>query len=249
MTAEAFPDAYFGGADARIPSKDEVLRGLAPFKRPLKAFIEALPEGARVLDVGCGQGKTLKMLLALRPDVKAHGMDISDVRAHLPSEVSFKQGDLEQLSELYAGESFDAVICQHVIEHLVYPMGLMNAMNAVLRGGGTLYLETPNWTRLFAPFSHFYFYNDYTHVRPFSRMGMTRLLLDFSFEKLAIRTLSSCTWLTPARVSSGKTGAREKTSDTAQHTQGLIARVLARLVNPLMRDVLIAIAVKHGTRS
>lgn len=243
MNDKQFPEAYFGAKNATLPSKKEVLLNLAPFKRPLVAFIESLPPGARVLDVGCGQGKTMKMMLALRPDLKVSGMDISDVSAHLPEGIPFKQGAVEELASLYEGEKFDAVVCQHVIEHLVYPIELMQGIGAVLRDGGKLFVETPNWTRLIAPFSHFYFYNDYTHVRPFSRTAMTRLLLDFGYQELSIRTMSSCTWLQPS-VKKLK-GSSEKTSDTAQRTQGFIARVLARLLNPLMRDVLIATAVRH----
>lgn len=243
MERTVFPASYFGSADAKVLSREAALAALAPYKRHLRVFIETLPVGARVLDIGCGQGKALKLALALRPDLAAFGMDSADMSAHFPPNVAFTQGSLENLASLYAGERFDAVICQHVIEHLISPLALMEGIGAVLKEGGRLYLETPNWTRLIAPFSHLYFYNDYTHIRPFSRAAMTRLLLDHGYADLAIRTVSSCAWF-PKRG----TGARleeEATSGVAQKSQGIVSRIFARLLNPLLRDVLIATAVRH----
>lgn len=242
-----FPAAYFGGTDTRIPSPEVVRRTLAPFKRTLLAFIEALPENARVLDVGCGSGKAIKMIRSLRPDVTISGMDISDVSEHLPEGVRFKKGTVEDLTKLFPGETFDAIICQHVIEHLLYPMPLMDGITALLAPEGRLFLETPNWTRLFAPFAHFYFYNDYTHVRVFSKFSMSRLLLDSGFTIDTLRTVSSCTWL--QSKGEGEEGRVKATTEITHDRQSLPVRVLARLLNPLMRDVLIAVATKHGAHA
>jgi SAM-dependent methyltransferase len=243
----AFPEAYFGSEDQRIPSAERIRSTLAPFKRHLLRFIESLPENAKVLDVGCGAGKTIKMILALRPDVTVSGMDISDVSGHLPSAVRFKIGTVEEIPLLFPNETFDAIICQHVIEHLLYPMGLMDGITSVLKTGGTLFIETPNWTRMFAPFAHFYFYNDYTHIRIFSKFGMSRLLLDSGFTIDHLITVSSCTWFQPA--SSTDEPRTKATSELTHDRQPLGSRILARLLNPLMKDVLIGIATKRSNET
>lgn len=233
---ESFPSGYFGPGDPVSTTS------LAPFKRYLVEFIQALPQGAQVLDVGCGSGKTIRLVRAMRPDVTISGMDISDVGALLPEGVAFTQGSVEDLGALYGAERFDAVICQHVIEHLVYPMGLMEGIRTILRPRGTLFIETPNWTRMFAPWAHFYFYNDYTHVRIFSPFAMKRVLLEHGLSVVRVVTVSSSTWLLRRGVAEGRSAPTRHASQTAQRSQSIAARIFARLINPLMRDVLIAVA-------
>lgn len=236
-TKQSFPSGYFGDTGSGSAA-------LAPFKRYLAEFIRTLPHGARVLDVGCGAGKTIRLIQSMRPDVVVSGMDISDVAVHLPRGVAFTQGSVEQLAQLYAGQQFDAVVCQHVIEHLVYPMGLMEGIYALLRPGGRLFIETPNWTRMFAPWAHFYFYNDYTHVRIFSPFAMKRVLLEHGFSVERVVTVSSSTWLLNRHAAGSAKEPARHASQVAQRSQSVATRIFARLINPLMRDVLIAVATR-----
>lgn len=239
--SKAFPDRYFGDrAPDRLPTVEEI-SAMAPYKNSLINFIQELPKEARLLDVGCGKGKAIRLIQALRPDVRISGMDITDMRPFLSSDIDFKVGSVDELTSLYERDSFDAVICQHVIEHLVSPIELLKGFKHVLVPGGRVYLETPNWTRLIVPFSHLYFWNDYTHIRPYGVVSANRLFFDFGFQATA-KTVSSCQWFprhTPSATKSEK-GEKRIVGDG----RGPLSRLVARLINPVMRDTLIVIALK-----
>ena len=118
----------------------------------LDDFIRSLPEGASVLDAGCGPGKILHHIAKIRPDLRVKACDIRDTSAQLPSGVVFQVGSVENLGHLYGENEFDAIITQHVIEHLLFPMPFIEGCKQVLKPGGLLYIETPNWIRAYLPF-------------------------------------------------------------------------------------------------
>jgi hypothetical protein len=72
----------------------------------------------------------------------------------------------------------------HVIEHLDHPNRIGPAIHRVLGPGGGFYVETPNWTSTLVPSfgfcreqsSPFNFYDDPTHVRPWSKHGLFEFL-------------------------------------------------------------------------
>ncbi|MDB5266108.1 MAG: putative methyltransferase YcgJ [Parcubacteria group bacterium] len=65
-------------------------RDLPAHKRALVAFMRALPQGAHLLDIGCGSGKAIRWLHSIRPDVIISGMDINDNQEYMPAGVVFK---------------------------------------------------------------------------------------------------------------------------------------------------------------
>ena len=100
--------------------------------------------GMRVLEVGCGNGKTLAALKELGCDVV--GVDFSEeavvsCRQLIPG-VDARQGDILNLE--FDDSSFDAVVLFHVLEH-VLPEDMGNASSEVarvLRPGGRAYVRS-----------------------------------------------------------------------------------------------------------
>lgn len=242
MIYQEFPKDYFG----QVKSEDEKIlkQSLYPYKRFLVAFIDNLPENAVVLDAGCGSGKAIRIIKSLRPDIKIYASDFADVSEYLPKDVVFKKGSVEEMHTIFGSGMFDAIICQHVVEHLQYPIGMINSFSAALKKGGKLFLETPNWTRLFAPFSHFFFWNDYTHVRPYTTFAFRKLFAEHHFDEEKVVTVSSCTWFMKKSKGGKSSHSTGDANEFAFQHKSLLSKVLARLLNPLFKDVLIGIAVK-----
>jgi ubiquinone/menaquinone biosynthesis C-methylase UbiE len=89
-----------------------------PRGRFLEEFARRLPDGARVLDLGCGAGVSSTRFLAERFEVL--GVDISAVQLQLARRnvprATFIQGDISELS--FADASFAGVTALYSISHV-----------------------------------------------------------------------------------------------------------------------------------
>ncbi|MEI7720136.1 MAG: class I SAM-dependent methyltransferase [bacterium] len=249
---DRFSQTYFGGTLAGEQTKEELEQTLTPFKKKtILAFLLSLPQGARVLDVGCGKGKAFAIARAYRPDLVLVGIDGADLAGAMPAGVEYVRGDVETLGQYFAPESFDAAICQHVFEHLVYPTNCAVGILDMLKPSGKLFLETPNWTRLLVPFSQLYFYNDYTHVRPYTHNTLHRLFYDSGFSRVESASYSSVPFFPQKRDEQTKdaqatvsVSMKEKEKKNLSYQRSFVAKLLSRIVGVFLRDVLVAIATK-----
>lgn len=241
-----FPTKYFGSkTDFKTEDPAIIRNRQSKFRLNLVNFIDHLPQNARVLDAGCGNGKVTRMILSLRPDIRISAMDISDVSEYIPKLVDFKVGSVEDLSGLYSSEYFDAVISLHVIEHLLFPMRMINSIKFVLKKGGKMFLETPNWVRVYMPFSPNYFWNDYTHVRPFSKYSMNKLLTEFDFKNVKLITTNTMSLISKNSTESC-CGVIKKQSEVKKdnNLKTMVGKIILRLTHPLFKDILIVEAEK-----
>ncbi len=103
-------------------------------------FVDGIPHGGRILDVGCGGGQNALTLARLRPDLRVVGLDLSEEqvkratrRAAGLSQVEFTQGSALDLP--FEDDEFDAVISVASLKH--WPdqrLGLSECVR-VLRSG------------------------------------------------------------------------------------------------------------------
>lgn len=97
-----------------------------------------------LLDVGCGTGPMIELLVSKYPEKHYTGADITPKMIevanakHLPNTI-FQVADSENLP--YEENSFDAVICTNSFHHYPNPQKFFDGVHKVLKPGGRLILR------------------------------------------------------------------------------------------------------------
>jgi len=109
----------------------------------LRAIAQWVKPGARVLDLGCGDGSLLRMLWQER-EAPGYGVEIDDaaVLDCVANDVNVLQVDLESGLSLFADRSFDCVILSETLQTIHRTEFLMREM---LRVGDEVIVSFPNF--------------------------------------------------------------------------------------------------------
>jgi SAM-dependent methyltransferase len=145
-----------------------VYRGAVTFDSEARAvisFARSACAGAterRVLDVGCGYGRNLRLLRDAGFVVLGVEVNERIVRANRDAGLNCMTTD----EFARTSDTFDLLLMSHVIEHFA-PASLVSFMDGYLdrlKPGGALIIATP----LLGPF----FYDDFDHVKPYHPIGL-----------------------------------------------------------------------------
>ena len=101
-----------------------------------------VPEG-RLLELGCGNGETLKRLRDLGWQ-NVQGVELSEPAARIARRAGFtvKTTTIETALESYPDGSFDAIVASMVLEHLVNPFNVVRQIARKLKPGGEFLFST-----------------------------------------------------------------------------------------------------------
>jgi methionine biosynthesis protein MetW len=116
------------------------------------AIISALvPEGARVLDVGCGEGELLHWLVENK-GVQGRGIELESAKVHkaIAKGLSVYQGDINAGLTVYPDNAFDVVLLSQTLQETQQPRQVMREM---LRIGGKVVVTFPNFAHWSVRFS------------------------------------------------------------------------------------------------
>jgi len=104
-------------------------------------------ERMRHLDIGCGDGVTIRMI---KPEGEIIGVDIDEDMLNYARQkgITTHMANAEDLS-IFGEETFDLVTCLDTLEHLEHPTLALSEAYRVLKRRGFLVVTTPNVTVLF----------------------------------------------------------------------------------------------------
>lgn len=178
---------------SRLERVDELRR--AYFNRKLNRLEDRMggpPNGARLLEVGCGTGILLQ---------EARGRGWSADAVELSAELAARARENNPGAVISTvdiqdhepdGRGYDALICLDVLEHVLSPLEMVENCRELLKPGGLLLLQTPN-TRSFrarTEGARWDMLDPAQHLNLFSSDALRVLLTTVGFEVLEMITAS-----------------------------------------------------------
>lgn len=164
-------------------------------RRTVGRYLKYGPANASILDVGCGDGRLLRMFAARGvPNERLFGMELDEkaVASARSQGLNVSLGRFEDVD--YAPGKFGLAIMQQVIEHVVDPADVLSRLHTVLAPDGAVVLETPNtasWDHWMFSSRHWGGYHIPRHFYLFNPASMTRLLEKSGFRVTEVRALAS----------------------------------------------------------
>lgn len=136
------------------------------------------------IDLGCGDGGFSRVCVVF--GIKSKGFD-------------YPKFDCEQDCLPYADNSVDFITMNGVIEHLYDASHILTEIKRVLKIGGLLYINTPNFQMDYKNF-----YNDPTHVKPYTPKSIKATLelsgLRIIFLEPALIEKHNLYWYLPEKI-------------------------------------------------
>jgi SAM-dependent methyltransferase len=195
-----------------------------------------LPEGARVLEVGCGTGGNLAMLAGFGQAVGLEPDEDSRAYAAEKTGVCVKGGLLPD-SLPFATGSFDLVCAFDVIEHVDADAAAMGALAGLIRPGGHFLATVPAHAWMWSGHDELHH-----HKRRYGLAAFRGLVEDAGLDVAKASYFNSLLFPPIAAVRLAKTLARSKSPDDdaipAAPINGLLASIFGSELSWLRRGSL-----------
>jgi SAM-dependent methyltransferase len=187
---QQYSHAYYGPDNVKFISLMERVV-IALTQRRARWIDSKIAAPGKILEIGCGRGILLAALSQLGHE--CHGIERSDLaatRAQRTAGIRIYPKPLEHcdMPESY----FDLVLLWHVLEHLDSPADTLHRVFKLMRPGGMLIIEVPNFSSLQSRFfgKHWFHLDLERHLFHFSASGLRRLLTTCGFRQISCHTFS-----------------------------------------------------------
>ena len=178
---EPLEDWRYSGFENRFRGYEEEV------KKQQAVYLPCFKPGGKVLDLGCGRGEFMELLL--ENGFEAVGVDLNSqmVDICLDKGLNVRRGDILQALEGFKDGSFAGIFSSQVIEHVSpeYLKRLVELSRAKLESGGNIVLETINPTSVFALVQIYFL--DPSHQKPVHPQALKFLLEGAGFDDVEIR--------------------------------------------------------------
>jgi 2-polyprenyl-3-methyl-5-hydroxy-6-metoxy-1,4-benzoquinol methylase len=155
------------------------------YRRDIRPHLPATISGARVLDIGAGQGDLIRLLVD--DGFAAQGVDISPEQVDLARAAGLTQVELNDFHRVLdtADGSWDAVIATDLLEHLekAEVLRTFDEVRYALRPGGVFIARAPNAV---SPMGGNYMYGDITHQTWLTRRSVHQLAAVAGFDRVDV---------------------------------------------------------------
>jgi methionine biosynthesis protein MetW len=96
-------------------------------------IVDWTPEGSKVLDLGCGEGSLLRLLVE-KKKAQVEGIEISPsgVEVCRSKGLEFRQGRIDE-GLPWADDAFDIAVCNVTLQMVMYPEKLLSEMGRVAK--------------------------------------------------------------------------------------------------------------------
>jgi len=152
----------------------------------------------RILDIGAGQGHCLFPLKG-KGYLNLWTADIDNFNKDLfeKNKIRFIQLDVEKQKFPVKDNFFDVILSFHLIEHLKDPTNFLSENYRILKKDRVFILVTPDWRKQYK-----IFWRDPTHVHPYDKESIGRILRCFNFSPFWIKSFGAFRGI-------GRTGLRK----------------------------------------
>lgn len=150
-------------------------------------MVELVPQKAKkVLDIGCSTGAFGRLLKEKRDDIEVwgvemHGPTAKEAKKHLDKVFT---SSVEDAIDKLPQKTFDAIVFNDVLEHLIDPSVVLELIKPLLNKDGVVISSIPN-VRYYYNLTHMIFdkdfryeddgIRDHTHVRFFTEKSIKRM--------------------------------------------------------------------------
>ncbi|MFA5127938.1 MAG: class I SAM-dependent methyltransferase [Patescibacteria group bacterium] len=107
--------------------------------------LRKLPEGAKILEIGCGAGAFIRAIKKIRPEWECFGVDLSQeaINTAVGAVDGVRYTAFDGGRFPYEDNNFDAVIFMDVLEHVSEPENFVAEIKRVLKTKGIMYGFVP----------------------------------------------------------------------------------------------------------